>query len=149
MASDNIQSDKRDCELACARLCIDFAWAVDTLHYDAFVDLFIPDGVFERPGLVCQGHAEIRRFLDSRPTKVTRHLCSNIRIEMSGPDAATGSCHATMYQAQEAPEAPQAQDAGKPPRYAPPLVVEWTDDFVRTPHGWKFKQRRTAVILQP
>jgi len=136
--------ERLSCERDCNRLCIDFAWAVDSRRYDAFVALFVADGVFERPGLVCHGHAEIRRFLDARPPdRTTRHLCTNVRIDMTGPDSATGQCHALMFQSQE------GQGGDGPLRYAPPVLVDYHDDFVRTPHGWRFKERKTTLIFLP
>lgn len=136
-----LQDEQLRCERECARLCHDFAWSVDHLHYDAFVDLFAPDGIFERAGQRSAGHEAIRAFLNARPTgRVTRHLCSNIRIDMAGPDAATGTCVALMV-------AGAADDMGK--AVSAPLVVDYTDDYVRTHGGWKFSHRRARIVFQP
>lgn len=132
------------CERDCARLCHDFCRTVDRREYDAFVALFAADGVFERAGQLSQGRDAIRRFLDARPAdRVTRHVCGNVRIDMTGPDTATGSCSALMFQA-TAPEGTQ------PPLAAShPVVVDYADDYVRTAAGWKFRHRRTTVVFQP
>ena len=132
------------CEQECTRLCHDFVWSVDRGDYDAFVALFAADGVFDRAGTPSRGHAAIRAFLDARPTdRVTRHTCSNVRIDMTGPGAARGSCMALMYQATA------QQPAQLPLPVSQPIVVDYDDEYVLTPAGWKFKHRRTTVVFQP
>ena len=136
--------DQLRCERECTRLCHDFAWTVDMRKYDMFAALFAPDGVFERAGQPSRGHEAIRKFLDARPAdRVTRHLCTNIRIEMTGPDTATGSCSALMYQSQA------GKDAQLPLPVSAPVVVEYLDDYVLTVEGWKFGYRRTSIVFQP
>lgn len=128
------------------RLCHDFAWTVDHGHYDAFVQLFDQDGVFERAGQASAGHQAIRSFLNARPEgRVTRHICTNIRIDQTGADTATGTCSALMYQAlsTSAPVPPQ------PLPVSAPVVVDYVDDYVLTAGGWKFKRRKTTLIFQP
>ena len=132
------------CERECTRLCHHFAWFVDRCEYDAFVALFVPDGVFVRTGQESRGHAAIRSFLDARPReRVTRHVCANIRIDMTGPTTATGSCSALMFQA----AAPN--QATLPLPVSPPIVVDYVDDYVLTAAGWKFRQRKTEIVFQP
>lgn len=132
------------CERECTRLCIDFAWAVDRFEYDAFVALFAPDGAFERPGLVSRGAVAIRSFLDARPRdRTTRHLLTNVRIESTGPENASGTCSALLYQA-AAPQQPHG-----PLPVPGPLVVDWVDAFVLTPVGWRFGHRKTTVVFEP
>ena len=137
------------CERECTRLSTDFAWTVDAYAYDAFVALFAPDGVFERAGQPSRGHEAIRQFLNSRPAgRVTRHLCSNIRVDMTGPDSATGGCSALMYHAAVETAVSAATDAQLPLPVTAPVVVDYTDDYVLTSGGWKFKYRRTTVVFQ-
>lgn len=136
--------DQLRCERDCARLCHDFAWTVDKLDYGGFVALFAADGVFERAGQQNRGHEAIRQFLDARPAgRVTRHLCTNIRIDMTGLNTATGSCSALMY------HAPAGNDAQLPLPVSAPLVVDYIDDYVLTAAGWKIKHRRTTIVFPP
>ena len=136
--------DQLRCERDCTRLCHDFAWTVDKLDYDAFVALFAADGVFERATQQSRGHQAIRQFLDARPTgRVTRHLCTNTRIDMTGPDTATGSCSALMY------HAPAGKDAQLPLPVSAPVVVDYLDDYVLTAAGWRILHRRTTIVFQP
>ena len=141
----NIENQLR-CERECTRLCHDFAWTVDERNYSAFVALFADDGVFERMGQKSEGHAAIRQFLDARPVdKVTRHLCSNIRIDLTGPTSARGTCSALMFQAKAIANAAPSQ----PLPVSAPVVVDYVDDYVLTEGGWKFHYRRTTLVFQP
>ncbi len=136
--------DQLRCERECTRLCNDFAWAVDTFHYDAFVSLFTPDGVFDRAGQVSRGGVEIRKFLNARPAdRVTRHVCTNIRIDLVSPEAAAGNCYTLVFQA-------QAETAASLPRPTPlPMVVEYHDDYSLTDEGWKIQHRKLKIVFQP
>ena len=144
-ANMNIENQLR-CERECTRLCHDFAWTVDQRDYSAFVGLFADDGVFERMGQRSEGHVAMRQFLNARPVdRVTRHICSNIRINLTGPGTASGTCSALMFQATMAPDAALSQ----PLSVSAPVVVDYVDDYVLTEGGWKFHCRRTALVFQP
>lgn len=135
--------DQQQCERACIRLCHDFAGTVDACNYDAFVHLFSADGTFERGGQRYVGHQAIRGFLDTRPAnRVTRHICSNIRIDMTGPTTATGSCSALMFLANAVKGTPL------PLPVSPPVVVDYLDDYLLTSEGWKFNRRTALVVFQ-
>ena len=132
------------CERECARLCNNFVWTVDTWDYDGCVALFAVDGAIERGGQVSRGHAGVRAFLDARPgNRVTRHTCSNIRINMQGPATATGTSCATMF------HAPAERDAPLPLKGSTPLFAEYFDEYVLTAGGWKISHRKIVVVFQP
>lgn len=136
--------DQLRCERECARLCNDFVWTVDTGDYDGCVALFAVDGALERAGQVSRGHAGVRAFLDARPAnRVTRHTCSNIRIDMTGPATATGTSCAVMF------HAPAARDTPLPLKGTTPLFAEYADDYVLTAGGWKIRHRKIVVVFQP
>lgn len=133
--------DQQECERQCVRLCHDFVWLVDACQYDGFVALFAVDGAFERAGQISRGHEAIRQFLAARPAgRVTRHVCTNIRIDMITPDAAKGTCTALMFQA------PAGQQTPLP--VSTPVVVDYDDLYQLTDSGWKFKHRKIQVIFQ-
>ena len=136
--------EKLRCERECTRLCNDFAWAVDTFHYDAFVSLFMPDGVFDRAGQVSRGGVEIRRFLNARPAdRVTRHVCTNIRIDPVSPEVAVGNCYTLVFVA-------QADAAASLPLPTPlPMVVEYHDEYSHSAEGWKIQSRKLKIVFQP
>ena len=136
--------DQIRCERECARLCNDFMWTVDTGDYDGCVALFAPDGALERAGQVSRGHAGVRQFLNARPAnRVTRHTCSNIRIDMTGPETATGTSCATMFHAQA------ERDAPLPLTASTPLFAEYVDAYVLTEAGWKIKHRKIVIVFRP
>jgi hypothetical protein len=132
-----------ECERQCLRLCHDFVWLIDGNQYEAFLELFTSDGTFERAGAVCTGHAAIQQFLVSRPIhRVTRHLCSNVRITMTTAITAVGSCTAMMFHA--------TTEAGtqSPLPVSAPMVVDYQDAFELTESGWKIKHRKVQVVFQ-
>src|SRR5262245_49260567 len=96
-------------EGACERLVLDFAYFSDRQEYEALAALFIPDGTMVRPaGDVLVGQAAILKAYQARPAgRITRHVCSNIRITVESPDRARGITYAVVYSANssEPPEA--------------------------------------------
>ncbi len=125
-------------------MCNDFAFTVDSGDYERFVSLFVPTGVFERAGQRSVGHEAIRSFLNARPVgRATRHICTNISIAMTGPETATGRSSAMMFQA--ASETP----VKLPLQVSAPVVVDYADNYLLTPDGWKFQHRRTTIVFQP
>ncbi len=140
MKLENQLQDEADC----TRLCIDFAHHIDTRSYEPVLDLFTDDGKFDRLGTVFSGRDEIRRFLESRPTDVvTRHLCTNIRINMQSPDEATGTCYVLFFSGKA------GTDAKLPIPPSAPGVVEYHDAYSRTAAGWRIRERRIRPVFAP
>lgn len=136
--------DELRCERDCARLSTDFAWTVDRGEFDAFIALFAPEGALERGGQVLRGPAALRGFLEAMPLDRTmRHLCSNIRIDMTGPTTAKGTSGVMMVHAMLPPTEPLPLPAGTP------LVAEYEDEYVLTASGWKFQYRKTFIVFKP
>ena len=101
--------------------------------------------VLDRAGAVFNGHDGLRQFCEARPIdRYVRHACSNIRVDMTGPTTATGTSCVTMFQALAQP------DAALPLKPAAmPLFAEYVDDYVLTPSGWKFMQRKIIPVFVP
>lgn len=136
--------ERIQCILACTRLCEDFAYTIDRRQYDAFLALFAPDPVLDRMGEQYRGHEGLRRFCAARPLdRHVRHLCSNIRIDPTGPGTASGTSAATMYQALAAP------DADFPFATPVPLIAEYQDTYLLTDQGWKIKSRKVGIAFLP
>ncbi|MES2413439.1 MAG: nuclear transport factor 2 family protein [Pseudomonadota bacterium] len=132
------------CERECTRLSNDFAFAVDRGHFDDFIALFAPDGALERRGEVLRGPQALRGFLEAMPKNRTmRHICTNIRIDMTSPTSAKGTSSTLMMHVMA--------DAGTPlpMKAATPLCAEYEDEYVLTGSGWKFKYRNTIIVFQP
>ena len=130
-------------EAACARLCVDFANHIDARRYSAWLDLFTEDGVLDRMGHPVVGRAALAAFLEARPATVeTRHLCTNIRVDLASAGEATGFCYALFFQG-------AAGEAGRPATLSDaPSVVEYHDRYRRTPQGWRIQERRIRMALQ-
>ena len=122
---------------------MDFAHHLDARRYGPVLDLFTDDGVLDRMGTVFAGRAELDRFLAARSTAfTTRHLCTNIRVDFDGDDAATGSCYVLFFQGSNEKEAAQSI------AQAAPSVVEYHDRFQRTAAGWRIRERRIRMAIQ-
>ncbi|APX75604.1 hypothetical protein LMG6001_03193 [Achromobacter insolitus] len=133
-----------DVEAACARLCIEFANALDGGDYSRVMDVFTPDAVIVTPtNQVVHGREAILASLRSRPPMVTRHLCSNIRVTLNGDGSATGLCYVVCFKA-------FGVDATNPVSGTPaPIVADYHDTYVRTAQGWRIRERRIAIIFEP
>lgn len=131
---------ERDCE----RLVKQFALFSDLGNMDALADLFAEKGSFARPAdpdNPIVGREKIRAVMKARPPRVSRHLVSNILIDLTDADAATGQSYVTLWTSSDVD--------GKPPVVADPKfsVGEMRDNFVRTQDGWRFQARRGTVTL--
>jgi len=54
------------------KIARDYYAQVDAENYDWVVDMFAPDGIYDRAGEIIKGHAEIREFYEgARKIKIT------------------------------------------------------------------------------
>jgi hypothetical protein len=133
-------------ERACERLVLDFAYYSDRQENEALAALFTRNGTMQRPaGDVLIGRAAILQSYESRGAgRMTRHICTNIRITVESEDRATGLTYAIVYSA-NATRPPEAHFGIKAdPRQ---LVGEFEDEFVRTDEGWRFAARRARFVM--
>jgi 3-phenylpropionate/cinnamic acid dioxygenase small subunit len=131
-------------EAECARLCVAFANHIDARRYDAWLDLFTEDGVLVRMGSPVAGRDALARFLQARPTTVeTRHLCTNIQVNVTSADEAEGFCYVLFFQGVPG-------SAGEPATVSKaPGVVEYHDRYLRTTNGWRIQERRIRMAMTP
>jgi len=126
---------QQQCEAACARLCNDFAYFVDHGDYEKLVGLFVETGSFERRGEVLSGRATILASMQARPGNViTRHACTNIRIDLQPDGSAHGTCTLILFHAV----------AGTAPATT---VAEYRDVYVHTPDGWRIRSRVADIVF--
>lgn len=134
-------------EASCSRLCLDLLHYIDQRRYDRAAELFTDDGTFDRRtadrrNTVFAGRAAIRAFFESRPAdEAIRHLCTNIRITLRSRNEASGHCYAVFYKGTATGDA----ELPMPPRG--PAVTEYHDEYVRTPGGWRIRERRTQPVF--
>ena len=132
---------------ACRSLILEFAARIDQGQTHTLGELLTPDATFARPTMpdkIIEGADAILAAFAARPKNlVSQHLNLNIRIRLTGTDTAEGHSVVMLYLA-------NAEDElvpGKGRKAGPPLIGTWTDAFVRTADGWRFKDRRGAATL--
>lgn len=125
---------RRAIEADCARLVALYANRNDAADWDGVAALYAEDGVMTRPtapGAPVVGRAAILAAFKARPARTTRHLCSNVVIEVEGETAALGESAMLLFTAAD----------------APPLVGSFHDRFVLTAEGWRFAERRGSLTF--
>ena len=124
-------------EHACARLCIEFAHFIDAREHERFLDLFTDDGVLDRLGEVFDGKAAIADMLAARsPQLFTRHLCTDIVVDVHSDTHASGSSRALFHKAMTGTQ------TGYPLTCeGAPAVAEYHDCYSRVSGRWKLARR--------
>jgi hypothetical protein len=126
--------ERRAAEADCARLIALYANLNDAARWDEVAALYAGDGVMVRPtapDAPVNGRAAILAAFQARPPRVTRHVCSNVVIEVESADSARGESAMLLF-------------TGGPA----PLVGSFHDRFVRTAEGWRFAERRGSLLFQ-
>jgi hypothetical protein len=96
------------------------------------------------PDQVIQGRETIRASLLTRPkTLLTKHLATNVMIDVESRDAASGLSYLTMISTTPPVDA-------KPPFVSagPVWFGEFKDRFVREKGVWKFLERRGSIQMR-
>jgi hypothetical protein len=96
------------------------------------------------PDKIIQGREAIRAALMTRPkTLLTKHLATNVMIDVAGRDAASGLSYLTMISATPPGDtAPPYISAG------PVYFGEIMDRFVREGGEWKILERRGSIQMK-
>lgn len=125
---------------AVRRLTHEYSRAVDSSRLEDIVDLFVDDAEWDTSDFgmeVVRGTAAIREFFAGliHNTQHRNHLALNHRINVDGDIAwATVYLHAVVVMA----DGRRDESVGY-----------YTDDYIRTPHGWKFRRRAAHPLLPP
>jgi SnoaL-like domain len=140
-------AQRTEIERACERLIYAYTRALDLGDLSGAADLFTEHGSLARPmarDQIIQGRETIRASLLTRPkTLLTKHLMSNVLIEVESPLRASGTSYLTMIAT-----TPQA-GATEPYLSAGPLYFgEFRDRFVLEDGVWKFSERRGSIQLK-
>jgi hypothetical protein len=134
-------------ERSCTRLVLASIRAFDDCDFQAYAELFAADGIFIRanqPQEPLSGRAAILSALASRPAgRITRHLCTNIEIEVIDAHRARGRCYLLLY---AAGTAAQETELGRPTE-GPQRIGEYHDEFVQTDAGWRIARRVGRLIF--
>lgn len=140
-------AEQVEIERACERLVYAYSRALDLGDMNAAADFFAENGSVARPmapDQVVQGREAIRASLLTRPkTLLTKHLATNVMIEVESRDAAHGISYLTMIATTPPPDS-------KPPFIStgPVYFGEFKDRFVREQGAWKFLERRGSIQMK-
>ena len=140
-------AERIEIERACERLVYVYSRALDLGDMSAAADCFAEHGTMARPmtpDQIVAGRETIRASLLTRPkTLLTKHLATNVVIDVESPDAATGLSYLTMI------ATTPGADAKPPFVSAGPLYFgEFKDRYVRENGEWKFLERRGSIQMK-
>jgi len=127
------EAERRAIEQDCARLIARYANLNDAADWRAVTALYAPDGRMSRPTASddwIEGQAAILAAFQARPPRTTRHICSNVVIEVLGPDRAQGESAMLLFTGD-----------------GPPKVGSFHDRFVRIDGDWRFSERRGTLAF--
>ncbi|MFN3425089.1 MAG: nuclear transport factor 2 family protein [Novosphingobium meiothermophilum] len=125
--------ERRAAEADCARLVALYANLNDEARWDELAALYAEDGVMYRPTAPDAGIAGREAILaafKARPPRKTRHVCSNVVIDIESPTTARGTSAMLLFTGEGAP-----------------LVGSFHDRFVLTGDGWRFAERRGSLTF--
>lgn len=140
-------SERIEIERACERVIHAYSRALDLGDMSAAADFFAERAVFYRPmapDKAIEGRENIRAALLTRPkTLLTKHLASNVMIDVLSCDEARGLSYLTMI------STTPAGDAVAPYVSNGPLYFgECSDRFVREGGEWKILERRGSIQMK-
>jgi len=131
-------------ERACEQLSIEYARTVDFRDYERFVELFADDALLDL-GMRLEGKDAIRASMLMRPDEIrTRHVLTNIFIEVRDSQHARGMSYLTLYRHVGV----QTTKPGPVPSILPTAVGHYEDSFIRTDAGWRFQTRTLHVAFR-
>jgi hypothetical protein len=140
-------AERIEIERACERIVYEYSRALDLGDMSGAADFFATHGSMARPmapDQVIQGRETIRASLLTRPkTLLTKHLATNVMIDVESRDSASGLSYLTMIST-----TPPADT--KPPyvSHGPVYFGEFKDRFVRENGVWKFLERRGSIQMK-
>jgi hypothetical protein len=139
--------ERLEVESACQRLVYEYMRALDENDWDRLANCFVELGVLARPmqpEQLLAGRAAIQASMRARPKGLTtRHLATNVIIDVVAANSATGVTTFAMI------GCTPAQDAKPPFESAGPLYFgEFHDRFVREGGQWKFLERRGSIAVK-
>jgi 3-phenylpropionate/cinnamic acid dioxygenase small subunit len=139
--------ERQAIEQECIRLINLYAVLNDANDWDRLAELYTEDARFARPSAphdFVTGRENILAALKARPPRKSRHVVSNIVIDVEGPATARAFSVILLFQGEE------AEDGGLPIlAHTPPLVGHFHDKLALTPGGWRFAERQGGLDFRP
>lgn len=138
-----------EAERACERLVMRYALAVNDWDINAFVALFLPDAVWQRPHVpAMNGHGDIRAFMEGQNRDRTlRHVNGLCMVTVADDgQSATAISQTTVFDTPS--DGPPPGVAGLPVKLIEPdMVVEYRDKIVLRDGEWRFARRDTTQVF--
>lgn len=128
-------------ERSCERLVVAYSHLIDFGEASRVAELFTDDGVWESAEATMQGRAGIAEGFGRRQANTgrrSRHVCTNLAVDVVSATEATGLCYFTLYRADNV-SGPTATLEG------PEIVGEYRDRFVLTDDGWRIVHRQASA----
>jgi len=125
------EDQRRAIEADCARLIALYANLNDEARWEDVAALYTDDGLMTRPtapDAPIVGRAAILAAFQARPPRKTRHVCSNVVIDVEDHASARGISAMVLF-----------TEGGVP------LAGSFHDRFVLTADGWRFAERRGSL----
>src|SRR5580692_2003801 len=139
-------AERIEIERACERIVYAYSRALDLGNMSAAADFFAEHGSFARPmapDKIIQSREAIRAALLTRPkTLLTKHLATNVMIDVVSRDEARGLSYLTMISTTPSGDAAPYVSAG------PVYFGEFKDRFLREGGEWKFLERRGSIQMK-
>jgi uncharacterized protein (TIGR02246 family) len=131
---------------ACERLIVESAAHNDERDWSAFARVFAEDALIRRPsGQECRGRDEIAEsYSASPPNRRTRHVCTNIRVDLTDPEHARAHTTVLIFSWHV-----DDQTNGPVPMSGLPALGTFEDELVRQGDGWRIAQRVATLLAVP
>jgi hypothetical protein len=133
-------------ELSIKQYCLDlvtrYAMAVNRWDLDAYLAVWAPDAVWQRPeSAAMHGHAEIRSYMEGQPRdRVLRHVNGASWSEVIDSDHARGWSQTVVYDTVGSTEIPSRMEL-------PTMMVEYWDEYEQRDGQWLISRRDTTWVF--
>lgn len=129
---------------ACTALFVSYARHVDFGDYDRFVELFTDDAVLDL-GFRLQGKDQIRKSMSKRdPALRSRHVMTNIAIDVIDSDHASGIAYLTLYRH----IGPETLSPTAVTLQGPAAVGHYSNTFELTADGWRISSCQLELAFR-
>lgn len=128
---------------AIQRVIFDFFRHLDEREYEQLCALMAPDGVWMRSGERLTGPSDVMRAMKLRPVGfTTRHLITNIVVDITGAETAVATYYLTVFVHESAKAA-----TGPVPISLPRHVSVFLQKFIRVDGAWKVAELSSSVAF--
>lgn len=141
------ETDRLLIERECEKLVALYSHYADFGEAERVAELFSNEAIWEAGEIRFAGQAEIQQMMRGRQDMAgrrSRHVCTNLHLEVIDADHARGLVYLTLYRYDfETAET----EHGPPAETAPIAVGQYHDEFIRTDEGWRFSRRSAGIAF--